>query len=372
MDYKPVERPERTVIVKNKGKRYVYLTQGVEYSPKLKRSSPRRLLIGKLNDQDMLIPNKNYCDIFGESVELEVQNDRGDYVSIGPHLVVDKIADRLSLYCLLDTIFPEKADKILDVATYMIMSENNVMQYFDDYGFTHSLFNGANFSDNTIGKLLRSLSVSQIDLFIRSWVTMQKSDNIYIAYDSSNMNTVAGSLTLAEYGHAKDNPDLPQINLSVGYNQTDEIPLFYELYPGSIIDNTECQKMVERARMYGCVNIGFILDRGYFSLGNIRFFEENAYDYILMTKGNAAFIRQAIEECIATLRGGYKHFLSEYELFGKTIVKDIFNTKRKQYIHVYYNGMEAEKEKIQINQRFEKLDSQLEENQKGRGCRNVQ
>lgn len=115
----------------------------------------------------------------------------------------------------------------------MIMSENNVMHYFEDYGFNHSLFNGMNFTDSTISKLLGNMTVSQIDLFIKSWVMMQKSEDIYIAYDSSNMYTVAGSLTLAEYGHAKDDPDLPQINLSVGYNQTAEVPLFYELYPGA-------------------------------------------------------------------------------------------------------------------------------------------
>lgn len=168
-------------------------------------------------------------------------------------------------------------------------------------------------------------------MFIKSWVAMQKSKYIYIAYDSSNMNTVAGSLTLAEYGHAKDNPDLPQINLSVGYNQTAKVPVFYELYPGSIVDNTKCQKMVERAKMYGCENVGFILDRGYFSTDNIKYFEKNSYDYILMTKGNAAFIKHAIEECIAVLKGGYRCFLSEYELFGKTIEKNIFNTTHTIY-----------------------------------------
>lgn len=361
MNYKPVIRPERTVIVRNKDKEYVYLTQKVQYSPELKRSTPKRILIGKLDEKGMLVPNKNYLDIFGESIELELQTDRCDYVSIGPHLVVSKIVDKLSIYRLLDTIFPEKADKILDIATYMIMSENNVMNYFEDYGYGHSLFNGKNFTDSTIGRVLNSLSVTQIDLFIKSWVAMQKKDNIYIAYDSSNMNTVAGSLTLAEYGHAKDNPDLPQINLSIGYNQTDDVPLFYELYPGSIIDNTECQKMVDRARMYGCENVGFILDRGYFSVGNIRYFEKNSYDYILMTKGNTKFIRDAIEECIAVLRGGYKHFLGEYELYGKTIEKSLFNTDKKQYIHIYYDGIEAEKEKILINQRFEKMDQQIAE-----------
>lgn len=98
--------------------------------------------------------------------------------------------------------------------------------------------------------------------------------DIYISYDSTNMNCVAGNLELAEYGHAKDNPNLPQVNMSLGYNQTGNRPLFYSLYPGSIIDNTECEKMVERAKYYECENMGFILDRGYFSIKNIRYFEK--------------------------------------------------------------------------------------------------
>lgn len=87
------------------------------------------------------------------------------------------------------------------------------------------------------------------------------------------------------------------------------------------MDNTECQKMVDRAKLYGCENVGFILNRGYFCINNIRYFEKNAYDYVLMTKGSTAFTRDAIEECIAVLKGGYKSFISEYELFGKTIIK---------------------------------------------------
>ena len=55
--------------------------------------------------------------------------------------------------------------------------------------------------------------------------------------------------------------------------------------------------MVERAKYYECENMGFILDRGYFSIKNIRYFERNGYDYILMTKGNAGFVQEAVEKC---------------------------------------------------------------------------
>lgn len=353
-----MDLPERTVIIKGRSGSYVYLTQRVKYSPELKQTRPVRVAIGKLNEEGKLIPNRNYFEIF--PYEQNEPGDKADFVIAGPHFVVDKISAGNGLKELLETIFKDDSDKILDIATYMMMSENNVMQYFEDYGYNHTLFSAENFDDNAIGRLFKKIKVKDIDLFIRSWVHMHVEKQIYIAYDSTNMNSAAGNLELAEYGHAKDRDELPQVNLSIGYNQTDQVPLFYELFPGSIIDNTECEKMVERARQYGCREIGFILDRGYFSLRNIRYFEKHHYDYILMTKGNAKFIQEAAEEAGAVLKNGYSNYMQGYELYGMTVEKDLFNTGKKEYVHVYYNGVEAEKEKITINNRFNKMDEELE------------
>ena len=358
MHQNPVDLPERTVIIKGRSGSYVYLTQRVKYSPELKQTRPVRVAIGKLNEEGKLIPNRNYFEIF--PYEQNEPGDKADFVIAGPHFVADKISAGNGLKELLETIFKDDSDKILDIATYMMMSENNVMQYFEDYGYNHTLFSAENFDDNAIGRLFKKIKVKDIDLFIRSWVHMHVEKQIYIAYDSTNMNSAAGNLELAEYGHAKDRDELPQVNLSIGYNQTDQVPLFYELFPGSIIDNTECEKMMERARQYGCREIGFILDRGYFSLRNIRYFEKHNYDYILMTKGNAKFIQEAAEEAGAVLKNGYSNYMQGYELYGMTVEKDLFNTGKKEYVHVYYNGIEAEKEKITINNRFNKMDEELE------------
>ena len=359
--YKPVELPERTVIVRSKSGAYVYLTQKVVYSSELKCSRPKRIAIGKLNDDGMLIPNQNYFELFGQEVELEEPTERADFISVGPQVVIERVAEKTNLSEILESIFPEEREKILDLASYMVMNESNVMNYFEDYGYGHSLFNGRNFTDSTIGRLLDAIKVKDIDLFIRAWVKLNAQENIYVSYDSTNMNCTAGNLELAEYGHAKDDPELPQVNLSLGYNQTDNKPLFYLLYPGSIIDNTECEKMIERAEYYGCKNIGFILDRGYFSLKNIRYFERHGHDYVLMTKGNSRFVQEAVEECGATLRNGYSNYLESYELYGMTVEKDLFGNGKKVYVHVYYNGIQAEKEKIQINERYKKMDAVMKD-----------
>lgn len=361
INYKPVDLPERTVTVRTKSGTYVYLTQSVEYSSKLKCSRPKRIAIGKLNEEGMLIPNQNYFALYGKPVELDVPGGRADSISCGPFVVVDSIARKTQLMDVLESVFPEQWEKILDLATYMMMTENNIMQYFEDYGYHHALFNENNFTDSTIGRLFDNMSIKDMDLFIRAWVKMHADKDIYISYDSTNMNCVAGNLELAEYGHAKDNPDLPQVNMSLGYNQTGNKPLFYSLYPGSIIDNTECEKMVERAKYYECENMGFILDRGYFSIKNIRYFERNGYDYILMTKGNAGFVQEAVEECQAILRNGYTNYIEEHELYGMTLEKDLFGTGKTEYVHVYYDGIQAEKEKIIINGRYKKMDEIMEE-----------
>lgn len=54
---------------------------------------------------------------------------------------------------------------------------------------------------------------------------------LYISYDSTNMNTKAEGVDMAEYGHAKEDSDIPQVNISYVVNHKDATPLFYEMYP---------------------------------------------------------------------------------------------------------------------------------------------
>ena len=58
-----VLRPDRTVIVKTNNSKYVYLTKEVKYHKGLKRSTPNRGCIGKLDDKGMLIPNDKYFEL---------------------------------------------------------------------------------------------------------------------------------------------------------------------------------------------------------------------------------------------------------------------------------------------------------------------
>ena len=51
-------------------------------------------------------------------------------------------------------------------------------------------------------------------------------------------------------------------------------PLFYEVYPGSINDVSQLTCMIDKVHGYGYRNLGFILDRGYFSRKNLSYMEQ--------------------------------------------------------------------------------------------------
>ena len=100
---------------------------------------------------------------------------------------------------------------------------------------------------------------------MRTEITVKK----YISYDSTNKNCQAGVIELVEFGHPKDDTGLPVFNYSVAYDTDNKEPLFYEQYPGSVVDVSQLQFMLEKAKGYGYKRIGFILDRGYFCKENI-------------------------------------------------------------------------------------------------------
>lgn len=61
-----------------------------------------------------------------------------------------------------------------------------------------------------------------------------------------------------EYGHAKEDKGLPVFNYSIDYDCNNREPLFYEGYPGSIVDVSQLQCMLDKAMAYGYKNAGFI------------------------------------------------------------------------------------------------------------------
>lgn len=359
-----VDVPAGALIYKKKAGFYVYVNTKLIYLKDKGYNENKRVCIGKLVEENAkkMITNKNYEKLYGKE-ELPEAPDQSDTLKTGLYVTLSKSMHDMSLDVLLDNAYGEDSPLMQDVVQYMISTEDNAMQYFPDYAFENAIHSDHVHSDDDIGEMFRRQTVKQHDYFLKNWNELHKDvHSIYISYDSTNMNTRAQGIELAEYGAAKEDPDIPDVNFSLGYDQDNGTPYFYELYHGSVIDNTQCHCMVDKAKRFGYSDVGFILDRGYFSTGNISYFDKNGYDFIIMAKGNAKFIQSAVDKVNEALRlTSYEDYLDEHGVYGKTVRGYMYpGDKKTRYIHVYYDERKAASEKEAFLSRLKRMDSELD------------
>lgn len=86
-----------------------------------------------------------------------------------------------------------------------------------------------------------------------------------------------------------------QVNLAVAVSQTDTTPLYYDLFPGSIIDLTECVQLIDQLHVFGYQNVGLLFDRGYFSEPNVRELDAHGFEFIMMLRDDQNFVKKLIK-----------------------------------------------------------------------------
>ena len=337
----------RVKIPDEKGKIYTKTIKGVVYinyeydrvyKPDKKYNIPKRTTIGKMCDDDptMMYPNPNYLTYFpdAELPKDKGHDERSSCLRVGSFLVIEKLMIESLVDKIIASIYNDDRGSglFLDLAAYYIVTENNAGQYYPDYAYNHPLFtpNYKIYSDSTVSKFTSEITVDDSVEFQNEWNSIKKhKDKIYISYDSTNKNCQAGDIDLAEFGHAKDDKGLPIINYSIAYDSNNREPLFYETYPGSIVDISQLQMMLDKAVAYGYKNAGFILDRGYFSRENIRYMDKCGYDFVIMVKGMKSFINEEIKKVKGTFEDKRECSIRRYQVSGTTVETPVFYSDEK-------------------------------------------
>lgn len=334
------------------------------YNPEKKYNVPDFKTIGKrVADDDMhMVPNENFLKYFGdvELPELKVDLSRSSCLRVGTFLAIRRVMEELGLATILMKYMKAKdCGLLLDLAAYTIICESNAAQYYPDYAYNHPLFTEAMhiYSDSRVSDLLASITDDQRIGFLNDWnATRDHREKVYISYDSTNKNCQAGDLELVEFGHPKVDKGLPVFNFAVAYDTHNDTPLFYEQYPGSIVDISQLQFMLEKAKGYGYKRVGFILDRGYFCKGNLQYMDECGYEFVIMVKGMVSFVKQLILENKGTFEQKRIHAIRRYKTYGKTIKKQMFpSDKRERYFHLFYSDQKACSEREDVEAKIERM-----------------
>lgn len=359
-----VERPEGTKLYRQRSCVYVYYVVGSEYKKDKQYVVEKRVCIGKMVDDVNMNPNDNFYQYF----ELEGGNEEkspkySDAVQIGASALLFQIMDELKISELLASIHGEDdAALIKDLISYMIIRETSTMQHYSDFVWSHLVNSRKAWNDSKISEFLKNgIDYAQTELFLSKWNEIQpEHSSLYISYDSTNMNTKAAGVEMAEYGHAKDDSSVPQVNLSYAVKHEDATPLFYEMYPGSIIDNSQCKHMVDRAKEYGYKHVGLILDRGYFSIGNIKYFDAKGYDFLMMIKNNSKLVADKIKDAMLPLMTKAKYYIPEHDVYALTRTGKLGDDSSVRYFHIYYDNVRASQERNEYLKQLQKKEEHLQ------------
>lgn len=260
-----------------------------------------------------MYPNPNFLTYFpdAELPEDQGRDARSSCLRIGTWIVIEKLMVESLLDKIISGLYGDDrgVGLFLDLAAYYLTTENNAGQYYPDYACNHPLFTPEYkiCSDSTVSTFISQISVEDSVSFQNEWNAVRKKpDKIYISYDSTNKNCQAGDIEIVEFGHVREDRGLPSFNYSIAYDCNNREPLFYESYPGSIVDISQLQLMLNKAVSYGYKNAGFILDRGYFSREDIRYMDHLGYDFVIMVKGMRSFVNDIRVYSRLSRRNGMK------------------------------------------------------------------
>lgn len=354
-----------------KGSTYIYYTFDRSYDPKRKFTVPKSTSIGKCSedDPDMMYPNANFLKFFPdeELPEEKDEADRSGCLRIGAFLILRRIIAEYHLDEILGRIIGADSGLFLDLAAYAIITENNAGQYYPDYAYNHPLFTNSMkvYSDSKVSDFINSITRNQSIAFLNEWNEHRDHrERIYISYDSTNKNSQAGDLDLVEVGHPKENVGAPIFNYSIAFDKTNSIPLFYEAYPGSVVDVSQLQLMLEKANGYGYKHIGFILDRGYFCKENIHFMDRCGYEFIIMMKGMKSLVKELVLEVKGSFEDHREYSIRNYRVSGITVKRKLYpSDERERYFHIYYNDRKKTTERENIESKIDQMSQFLQENE---------
>jgi transposase len=239
---------------KIKGKIYLYKVESYWDKGK-KQSRQKRSYIGPKNP-------KNKAIVVSKSSNVIHKN-------YGNVFLLNRIIEKLGLHEIVKEIFPDIVNEIFSLAYYDI-SESNPYYLFPYWHEENYLPETKKMDSSAISKLCDRLGRDQQQRFDfqEKWIDKLKPVNA-LYYDITSISSYSTNIDMIEWGYNRDHDNLAQLNIGMVFCNKSSLPIFYLVYPGSIVDVKTLKNCVKYLKTLKLENFMFILDRGFFSTANI-------------------------------------------------------------------------------------------------------
>jgi len=348
-----VDLPSRTVIVPNGKYKYVYYTKKT-YRIANGQIRNDRVAIGKLSEDGRLIPNQNYYEIFGESKPVDLPDT---VRSCGSYAVCKALSESLGLNSLLIDVFPDTYGEIMATAQY-ILCNGSVMYYINDWLDGNISFTTKPMDDVTTGRVLKGIKKEDKQRFLSQWLKKHIKDDL-VAYDVTSISSYSNKLGNVEYGYNRDKENLPQINFGMYYTEKTRLPIYYNVYPGSINDKSHCKYMIEGSNSLGAKNIYFVIDKGFFTKENLKYITDSGHRYVTTMPPTLNIYQELVDENYDDIIDNIDYKITDRLMYCKKV--EITPYGFRMNAHIYYNQAKVLGDKAEIYEKIAACEKDIEE-----------
>jgi len=353
-----VPLPERGIVkYKSKDATYVYYITRIYRNEKGKPTNDR-VSIGKIDEETgMLIPNRNYYEIYPSPDSLPRQSEIESIKSCGVTYAIDGLLNELGLVEIMRKKFPKLADQIIALAEY-ILCEGNVMSYYEDWYDEVYPHGDVRLGSADISRIFQAIDYKSRMDFFRTWI-YARNPSEYIAYDVTSVSSYAKRIEALEWGYNRDKESLPQLNFAMYYGQQSMLPLYYCIYPGSVPDKTHLEYMLRDNELIGCKKTKYVMDRGFFSADNLRLMTEAGARFIISVPNSSLFAKELIGKYRNQIVNHSECRLGKDLPYAKAVIREDFGMRVKA--HIYYSPAKAAAEEEILFDELERCERALNE-----------
>jgi len=302
-------------------------------------------------DKDKQQPRqrRTYIGPKDKKTKLPVRKMKGAQIvskSYGNIFFLRYLAKELGLYQILETVFPDTFEQILALTFYEITeaSPMYLFEYWQQDSFLPEIKSMDSYACSSLCEDVGKLESLRLEFF-KQWTNNVKPiDAVY--YDITSISSYSTNINFVEWGYNRDNENLPQINMGVICNQQNGMPLYYNIFPGSIVDVTTLRNNLHFLQAFGLNNILVIMDRGFFSTSNVTEMNhsENKISFIQPLPLSLKKVRELVSQSKKTISNPENAFQYNEEILYSKPVKIAIGESSFDG-HLYFN------EKAELDQK---------------------
>jgi len=361
---------------KNSGITYAY--ENEPYWDKEKQQSrAKRKPIGKVDPTTgEIIPTREYNK---KSDGIAMATPRPGPVPMtkfqrsfyGATYLFDQIGEITGVEADLKSCFPDTYKKILSIAYFLILEENNSLSRFSHWQRLHIHPFNDDIPSQRSSELFQSIDEEGRMAFFQKQ-GRRRIENEYWAFDITTISSYSAVLKQVKSGRNKEHDRLPQINLALLFGEKSRLPFYYRKLPGNITDVKTVRQLIHEFDVMGYRKVNVILDRGFYSKGNIDLLYKNHQKFVIGAKLSLKYVKDILDEERDNLKawpnrhsqfGAYgicRTFDWEYEQ-ERPYKKDVIHEKRRAYLLLFFNPEKAARDEVDANDYFTELYNDLKD-----------